>query len=584
MALRDHLDRLPPLPTAPIRLPRSLHPRYTVERDIPVPMPDGVVLLADRYVPRGAHRPPTILVRTPYGRRGPAAVMAGLPFVPFGFQLLVQSVRGTFGSGGEFDPLGHEREDGLATVAWMREQPWFDGSFAAYGASYLGYSAWALAAEAGPELKAMALQVTASSFREAAYVGGSFALESTLGWTELTRRQTSAFGPLAGPLGLIAGPMLSRRRALRAARSLRPLAELDVLAGGEPMRFYRDLLANHESGAEYWRRRDFSGTVGQVAAPVRLLGGWYDVFLPWELRDYLALRSAGHQPYLTIGPWWHADARHGLVALRESLAWFKAHLRGDFSGLRANPVRLYVTGAREWRDYRDWPPPGMRQERWHLHGGGGLGEDGPQDSRPSTYRFDPTDPTPALGGPSLLGSSKPVDNRPLERRRDVLVFTSAVLRHHLDVIGPVTADLFVRSSRPYTDFIVRLCDVAPDGTSRNVCEGGLRVAPDHPASGTLVGTDGVRRVAVDLWPTGHRFRRGHRIRVHVTSGAYPKVAVNPGTGEPLATAASPGLPADQEVFHDPDHPSAILLPVVERSPEAAVADPDAEHSSAFGAS
>ncbi|MFC6935456.1 CocE/NonD family hydrolase [Actinomadura yumaensis] len=336
------------------------------------------------------------------------------------------------------------------------------------------------------------------------------------------------------------------------------------------MRFYRDLLANHgPDPSEYWDRRDFSGTVGRVEAPVTLLGGWYDVFLPWEIRDYLALRSAGRRPYLTIGPWWHADARHGLVSFRESLAWFRAHLRGDPSGLRRHPVRLYVTGAREWRDYRDWPPPGTRQDRWHLHSGGGLGEDGPQDAPPSTYRFDPARPTPALGGPTLLGSSKPVDNRPLERRRDVLVFTSPALTEDLDVIGPVGADLFVRSDREHTDFIVRLCDVAPDGTSRNVCEGGLRLpsAADKP-----VGTAGVRRVAVDLWPTGHRFARGHRVRVHVASGAHPKVAPNPGTGEPLATAYRT-VAARQEVFHDPDHPSAIILPIASRTPEATVPAP-----------
>jgi putative CocE/NonD family hydrolase len=549
MALRD---RLPP--DIRLRRPRVL-PRYQVQRDIPVLMPDGVTLLADRYYPREARHPlPTILVRTPYGRRGPAALVNGLPFVAFGFQLLVQSARGTFGSGGEFDPLGNEREDGAATVAWMREQPWFDGSFAAYGPSYLGYSAWALAADAGPELKAMALQITASSFRDAAYVGGSFALESTLTWTDLTRRQST-------PFGMLTAPLLARRRAVRAARTLRPLSELDVLTGGAPMRFYQDLLANHEAGAEYWKKRDFSGTVGDVTAPVTLLGGWYDVFLPWEIKDYLALRAAGHHPYLTIGPWWHADARHGLVSFRESLAWFRAHLRGDFSGLRANPVRVYVTGAREWRDYRDWPPPGMRQERWHLHAGGGLGEDGPQDRPPSTYRFDPSRPTPALGGPTLLGSSKPVDNRPLERRPDVLVFTSPVLKNDLDIIGPVAADLFVRSSREHTDFIVRLCDVAPDGTSRNVCEGGLRLDPDRPIADKPIGTEGVRRVAIDLWPTGHRFPRGHRVRLHVTSGAYPKVAVNPGTGEPLATARR-AVAADQEVFHDAERPSSLTLSVV----------------------
>ncbi|NKZ07515.1 CocE/NonD family hydrolase [Actinomadura latina] len=563
------------LPAPPIRLRRpAALSRYTVERDLPATMPDGVTLLADRYVPAGVERPPTILVRTPYGRRGPAALANGLLFVPFGFQLVVQSARGTSGSGGEFDPLGSERDDGLATVEWMKRQPWFHGAFATFGPSYLGYSAWAIAAEAGPELKAMSLQITASSFRDAAYVGGAFALESTLTWTDLTHRQQR-------PLGMITAPLTSRRRALRAARSGRPLAELDVLAGGAPMRFYQDLLANHDLLGghavpnRYWDRRDFSGTVGRVAAPVSLLGGWYDVFLPWEIKDYLALRAAGHAPYLTIGPWWHTDARHGLPGIRESLAWFRAHLQGDPSGLRRDPVRLYVTGAREWRHYRDWPPPGTRQVRWHLHGGPwnrhSLGEDGPLDHPASTYTFDPAHPTPALGGPTLLGSSRPVDNRPLERRPDVLAFTSPALSADLDVIGPVGADLFVRSDREHTDFIVRLCDVAPDGTSRNVCEGGLRLpaVAEKP-----VGTDGVRRIAVDLWPAGHRFARGHRIRVHVTSGAHPKVAVNPGTGEPLATTATRMLKARQEVFHDPDHPSAIILPIAERSPEAAVPAPE----------
>lgn len=553
------LDRLPSPPLPPLR-----DPRYTVHRRIPVPMPDGVTLLADRYVPRGVRNPPTLLVRTPYGRRGPAALLNGLPFVPFGFQLVVQSARGTFGSGGEFDPLGSERDDGAATVRWLREQPWFGGSLGLYGASYLGYSAWALAADAGPELKAMALQVTASSFREAAYVGGSFALESTLTWTDLTHRQTTR-------LGMLTAPIVSRRRALRAAASLRPLSELDVLTGGTPMRFYQDLLAAHPDGTDYWLSRDFSGTVGQVDAPITLLGGWYDVFLPWEIRDYLALRAAGHRPYLTIGPWWHADARHGLVAVREALAWFRAHMRDDPSGLRTHPVRLYVTGAREWRDYRDWPPPGMRQVRWHLHQGGGLGPNGPQSHEPSSYRYDPENPTPALGGPTLLGSSKPVDNRPLERRPDVLVFTSPPLASDLEVIGPVSADVHLRSSRAHTDLVVRLCDVDEDGVSRNVCEGGLRLTPAHPAD-----ADGVRRVTVDLWPTARRFRRGHRVRVHVTSGAYPKVAANPGTGDPLTSAAPAPVPADQEIFHDPDRPSAIVLPVVERAPEAAVAVPEDE--------
>lgn len=514
-------------------------------------MPDGAVLLADHYAPVGVPNPPTVLVRTPYGRRGVQSMINGLPFAYAGFQVVVQSVRGTFGSGGRFDPMATEHEDGLATVEWIKQQPWFGESIATYGPSYLGYTAWAIAADAGPALKAMAVQITASSFRDAAYVGGAFALESTLTWADLTSRQERR-------LGMIQSSLLSRRRAMRAANSGRPLAELDVLANGAVMPFFQDVLANYADSNGYWAKRDFSADVGRVTVPVTQLGGWYDIFLPWLIKDYLAMRAAGQRPYLTIGPWWHADPRHFMTSTREALAWFRAHLLGDFRGVRANPVRLYITGAGEWREFRDWPVPGARQQRWHLQPGGGLGERGPITSEPSKYRYDPRDPTPALGGPSLLGSSKPVDNRPLEAREDVLVFTSAPLRADLDAIGPVGAELYVRSDCDYTDFVVRLCDVGPDGTSLNVCEGGLRLSPLN----SIPDADGVRKVDVELWPTGHRFRRGHRLRVHVTSGAYPKVAANPGTGEPLGSTVAAMVCADQEVFHDPDHPSALLLPVL----------------------
>jgi putative CocE/NonD family hydrolase len=516
-------------------------------------MPDGVTLLTDRYAPRGIDRPPTILVRTPYGRRGIPGLVNGLPstFAYFGYQVVVQSTRGTFGSGGEFDPL-NEADDGLATVAWMKRQPWFGGSFATYGASYLGYSSWAIAADAGPELKAMAMAVSASQFRDAAYVGKAFALESTLIWSDMTAR-------CGQPLGLIPTGLLSPRRVARAARSHRPPAELDALTTGTEVPFFQSLLVSDEPGATFWEKRDHRAAVRDITAPVSMVGGWYDVFLPWQVKDYLELRAAGRRPYLTIGPWWHADPRHAMVSFRESLDWFRAHLRGDFSRVRANPVRLFITGAGEWRSFRDWPVPGIRPERWHLQPDRGLGASGPPRSDPDTYRYDPADPTPALGGPSLMGSAKPVDNRPLERRPDVLVFSGPALRSDLDIIGPVTADLFVRSDREHTDFVVRLCDVAPNGTSHNVCEGALRLRPGDPPADA----DGVRGITVELWPAGHRFRRGHRVRVHVTSGAYPKLASNPGTGEPLGTATALAI-AHQEVFHDPDRPSAIILPVVPR--------------------
>ena len=543
---------------AALRLPHGPY-QVGVQRKLPVVMPDGVTLLAERYFPTGLSHtgaadgtltghPPVILVRSPYGRSGFVGLAYGHFFAQHGFQAVIQSVRGTFGSGGVFDPLGNERADGLATVAWLQAQPWFGGTFAMYGPSYLGYSQWAIAADAGPGLRAMAAQMAASQFRDAAYVGGAFALESTLTWSDLTTRIER---PIAG---LTAG-ITSVRRARRAAMSGRPLAELDTLAAGAPVPFFQDLLHNSGTDMPYWRRRDHSGSVGEVAVPVSLLGGWYDVFLPWQLRDYAQLRAAGRRPQLTIGPWYHADARQLRPASEDALAWFRAHLLGDVSQLRDQPVRLYITGAREWRDYPDWPVPAVRPQRWHLQPGRGLGTALPAASLPGTYCYDPAHPTPALSGPTLVGNSEPEDNRRLEARKDLLVFTSPVLPSGLEIIGPVTADLYIRSSRAHTDFVVRLCDVGPTGASINVCEGVRRLLPGNPAAGA----DGVRRVQVELWPAGHRFLPGHRVRVQVASGAYPRVDRNPGTGEPLGVGGMAA--ADQEVFHDPEHPSAIVLPV-----------------------
>jgi putative CocE/NonD family hydrolase len=357
-------------------------------------------------------------------------------------------------------------------------------------------------------------------------------------------------GPLSG-----AAVFFAPRRTRRAVLSDRPVGEFDVLASGRRLPFYQEVLTHHaDPDAPFWKKRDHSATVGDVDAAVTMTGGWYDVFLPWQLRDYAAMRAAGRRPHLTIGPWHHADVRHGRLATLDALAWFRAHLLGDTSDLRASPVRVYVTGAGEWRDFDDWPVPGAREHRWHLQAGHGLGLDGPAGSGPDRFRFDPASPTPVMGGPTLLGNSEPRDNRRLERRRDVLVYTGQVLREDLDVIGPVTAELYARTSTGHADLVVRVCDVHPDGTSLNVCEGVRRLAPGSPAAGE----DGVRLIEVELWPIAHRFRRGHRVRIQVAGGAYPRLARNLGTGEPLATGHA-SVPVDQEIFHDPAHPSAIVL-------------------------
>jgi putative CocE/NonD family hydrolase len=302
--------------------------------------------------------------------------------------------------------------------------------------------------------------------------------------------------------------------------------------------------------------------VASVDVPVQLVGGWYDIFLPWMVEDFLALRRAGRAPQLIIGPWAHTSVGLKRAELREGIAWLRAHLLGDDRLLRPSPVSAYFTGDQTgWRELPDWPPPGAHAMRWHLAAGGRLADTPPgleESESPSRYRYDPADPTPAVGGPVLLTREPVVDNRALEARADVLSFTSDPLPGPLTAAGPVSAEVFARSSLDHHDVFVRLCDVDTAGVSRNVCDALVRVAPGaFPQD-----ADGVSRVAVELWPTAHRFAAGHRLRVLVSSGAYPRYARNPGTGEPLVSATELHA-SDQEVFHDAQHPSVVVLSIVD---------------------
>lgn len=531
------------------RLPHPETSAVLIERDLKIPMPDGVILLANRYSPRGVEKPPLLLVRCPYGRTGFFGLLYGQLFAERGFQVVIQSVRGTFGSGGSFDPFRHEHDDGLATVAWLKTQPWFPGTFATNGASYLGFVQWAIASEAGPELQAMGIQVSTAEFHGPSYPGGAFSLDTMLSWTYLVAVQehTNFLANLLAPV----------ERKVRPAFARLPLSEADRQATGQHSPFFQAWLENSEYTSAYWQERSFEHTVKEVTIPIHMLGGWYDIFLPWQLRDYRTLREADRQPRLTIGPWSHAGMDNMFASVRESLAWFNAQLRGDAGQLREAPVHLFVTGANEWRDYADWPPPGTREQRFHLQPGGSLAEDTPPASDPDRYRYDPANPTPALSGPVLMGKPLPTDNRSLEARPDVLVYTSAPLSHNLEVIGSVQADLHVQSSLEHTDFFVRLCDVDLRGKSTNVCDALLRLTPEHPAPQA----DGTRHITFDLWPTAHQFKAGHCLRVQVSSGAHPRFARNTGSGEPLSSATRL-IAAEQAVYHDPEHPSGIVLSIL----------------------
>jgi hypothetical protein len=550
-----------------MHLVRPLTTALVHDRDLPVEMDDGVVLLADRWAAApGADRPqPTVLVRSPYGRRQFVGLLFGRLLAERGLQVVVQSVRGTFGSGGSFAPFD-ERADGAATLRWLRVQPWHADRVATFGPSYLGFVQWALAADEPEDLAALAIQVSASEFHSQTYAGGSISLETIASWMAIVAVQERWLAPLAV------------NRALRSLGGLlheHPLIGLDEVATGGPVAWLRESFEHPARDGGYWRHRDFSAAVGRVTAPVSFVGGWHDILVPWMLDDVRALQDAGRTPRVTLGPWTHTSPELAAVGHREAIAFLRARLLGDDRLLRDGegtlPIRLRLTGEGEVRrEFASWPPPGSEPVRAYVRAGGALspdppgedGEDG-EDGGADRYRYDPADPTPSFGGPVLMSREAVVDNGPLEARADVLTFTGDPLPSTLEAIGRPSVEIWVRCEAPSFDVFARVCDVDADGVSRNVCDALASVRPE----GDPRLPDGSVRLAFELWPLGHRFAAGHRIRLQVSSGAYPRYARNPGTGEDPASAAPASMRAVEiEILRDGAHPSSVTLPVMAPRP------------------
>jgi putative CocE/NonD family hydrolase len=521
-----------------LKLPPPVTRDLAVERDLRVPITDGVELLADRWAPQdGGDGLPTVLYRSPYGRRGLFGLTMGRVMAERGFQVLIVSSRGTFGSGGTFDPMRQERDDGVAAFDWLVKQPWLGESIVLIGASYLGYVQWAVADRLPAQVKAMVPQMTESALTLEFLRKDGMSLETPFGWGIMTDGQERR--------GAVLRQLISGRKHARALFTL-PLREADVAATGHRIPYVQDIL-NHNADSPRWEGIDHSHRVADVTAPVSSIGGWYDIFLPGQLRDFRILQGAGRPARLTVGPWTHMTMDP--LITRESLEFGLAHARGQDPPPRA-PVRLYVMGEAAWRDFDTWPPKDYVPQRFYLHADRALSTEQPGESAPDRYRYDPADPTPAVGGVLMrMRGAGRVDNRKLEARPDVLTYSTGELDRDVEVIGDVSAEIWFQSSLPYADVFVRLCDVDQRGRSYNVCDGLV----------SLSGADEITCATVRLWPTAYRFRRGHRIRVQVCSGAFPRYARNSGTGEPLVTTTTLNA-ADQAVHHDPAHPSAIILP------------------------
>jgi uncharacterized protein len=535
--------------------------RDVAREPLRMPVRDGVELLADRYYCRRNIAQPTLLIRSCYGRGSLFRLFAVL-FAERGMQVVVQSCRGIDGSQGTFRPFFDEQNDGADTVEWIARQPWFNGDLALWGMSYLGNTAWAIVnSSVGDRVKALGLHVTLTNFRDRTYAFGGFTLLSCVGWT-------------ATMLGIFRSSGMSLLKALGSVRKTRartrqavktvPLRKADRILAPEGVSWWQDWMDHTEPNDAWWEAVDY-GRAAETIPPTVMVAGWYDIFLPWQLKDFTTAQHAGRHVRLIIGPWVHAALPGMAESVRQSITLFQERF-GIGSQRSANAasqprVRLFLMGANEWRDYPSWPTPDSVDRTYYLHASGAMSSATPHRESKSAFDYDPAQPTPSLHGPTLEGRIGSGNMAELESRSDVLVFSTEPLPGDLDVIGPVSAEVFLRSSSEFTDLYLCLCDVTPHSLSSNVCDGYVRLRSGTDLAGRpAADAQRTQKVRVDFWPTAYRFRGGHCIRIIVASGAHPRYARNLGSGEPLGDAHTMVV-AHQEILHGPEHPSAITLAV-----------------------
>jgi hypothetical protein len=551
--------------------------RVVVERNVEMSTRDGVKLRADVYRPDADGRFPVVLERTPYDKRlesfGPQVAARGYVFI-------AQDVRGRFASDGEWYPLKHEADDGYDAVEWAAALPYASGRVGMYGPSYLSAAQLLAAVAAPPHLSCIMPFAMASNFHEQwVYQGGAFSLVLNEGWSSavsinvLEKRAGDGAQPSRWDMKLppIGYPVLD----LPAAQQLAP--------------YYYDWL-RHPDYDDYWKQLSIEEHFGQIRVPALHVGAWYDYFEDGPVRNFVGIRARGgseaarrgQRLVMIVGGHAGAGPKIGDVDFGKdsvvdigalALRWYDFVMKGIDNGMAAEkPVRIFVTGANKWVDADDWPVPGTRSVRYYMHsagsantlsGDGALSTEPPGAEAPDRYVYDPADPVPTTGGPAF-GDARlrlgPCDQREVEKRADVLVYSTPALAHDTEVLGAVSLELAVSSSAVDTDFTGKLVDVRPDGTAINLKEGIIRAryraSRERPG---LMHPGEVCTVTVDLGSAAHVFLAGHRIRVEVSSSNFPHYDRNLNTGAGPGDPSTRAVVAANEVFHDGARPSALVV-------------------------
>jgi hypothetical protein len=574
-----------------------------VERDVWVPMRDGVRLQADVWRPAGAGRFPALLQRTPYNRADSFAVVVSAGIEPLravaaGYVVVIQDTRGRFGSEGDFTPFFDEGDDGVDTIEWLAAQPYCNGDVGMYGASYYAATQLLAAVRRPPALKAIAPQATASDYHDTwTYYGGALELGFSLYWAlglaaaEAARR--TAAGQDVAELSAEIGRLL---RDPRQAYATRPLADIAPLKSLLPA--WGDWLA-HPDRDDYWRPISIADSYDRIEVPALHIAGWFDLFLRGTVANYRGMSAAGGdaaaRQHLIIGPWAHAvpydalgevyfaadAAAAALDVTAVQLDWFSSFLKGGASARSAQaPVKVFVMGDNRWRTEASWPPKRAVATRLYLAPAtdgaatGSLRSAPPgDDERASEFVFDPADPVPTVGGATFLPGAYvglhagPRDQRAVEARPDVLSYTTAPLTHDLEIGGAVNVVLHARTSAADTDWTAKLVEVHPDGRALGICDGIVRARYRHGTSHAEPVTPGeCHEYRIDLGYTSIVIPAGHAVRVEISSSNHPRFDVNPNHGGAIATAAEGDfVKARQTIQHAASTPSYLelhMLPTV----------------------
>jgi len=557
-----------------------------IERHKAIPMRDGIVLYGDVYLPSAPGKYPTLVSRTPYGVQRDGMHELLVKYARHGYSVVAVDVRGRYESEGKWEPFRDEAKDGYDIIEWAAAQPFSNGKVATNGGSYGGHNQWAAASQNPPHLVA-AFPALASTNIYANWLtmGGAFRLSFNYGWG-VVRMPNRIMLPQYWHTENYMPENLKYDNILMHL----PLIDADKINEGAVVQHYRDWIT-HESYDAYWKAISDEERFNKITVPVHTLGGWFDIFLMGTINGYVGMKNHGATPQaragarMIIGPWGHGPSQSfgGIDFTKAAfidnvdfqLRFYDYHLKGIKNGLdQEKPVQLFYMGVNKWRGETDWPIPGTQYRELYLNSGGSSNSvrgDGslsftkPVKSSAVTYRYDPLNPVPTTGGNNCCGTpttAGPYDQRPLERREDVLVYTSEYLQEPLTIAGPVKMILHAATDGPDTDWMIKLTDVYPDGYSMPISEGILRARfREGLDKMKLLTPNQVYAYEIELTGTANVFLPGHRIRVDITSSNFPQFDRNPNTGEPLGMSAKTRI-ATQTVYHGGTQLSHIVLPVV----------------------